>query len=69
MTASTKRMWAGIVIGWAACLTVPGALPAGAIMSHDSHIAQDSTVDVATPVHAQAGPALQDKMSKAIEQI
>ncbi len=42
---------------------------AWAAMLHDAHVAEDQHADVATPVHAQAGPVLQDKMSKAIEQI
>jgi manganese oxidase len=68
MSVSTKRMWLGI-LGFAAGLTLSGAMPADAIMSHDAHVAQDSTADGATPVHAQAGPVLMDKMSKAVEQI
>ena len=38
-------------------------------MSHDAHVAQGSTAGLATPVSAQAGPALMDKMSKAVEQV
>ena len=57
------------ILGLVAGLIMAGALPAGAIMSHDSHVAQDSSVDVSQPVHVQAGPILQDKMSKAVEQI
>ena len=69
MSVSTSRMWSSVVLGFATCLTMAGVSPAAAIMSHDSHVAQDSTVDAATPVHAQAGPMLMDKMSKAVEQI
>jgi hypothetical protein len=62
MTASIKGIWSG-VLGFAICLTLAGTMPAGAVMPHDSHVAQGSTVDVATPVHAQAGHVLQDKMA------
>src|SRR6187401_1451306 len=68
MSDSTKWMWPGIW-GLAASLTLAGALPASAIMSHDGHVAQDSTQDLAKSVSAQAGPVLMDKMSKAVEQI
>jgi hypothetical protein len=68
MGASTKQIGSGL-LGFAAGLALIGATPALAVMPHDAHMAQDSTVDVAQPVHVQAGPMLQDKMSKAIEQI
>src|SRR6185503_2408573 len=57
------------MMGLAACLWFAGATPAFAVMSHDAHVADDSAVDVATPVSVQAGPMLMDKMSKAVEQI
>ena len=68
MGASIKWVGAG-VMGLAACLWFAEATPVFAVMSHDAHVAVDSAVDVATPVNAQAGPMLMDKMSKAIEQI
>jgi len=67
MSDSTKWMGPGI-LGFAASLILAGVLPAGAIMSHDGHVAQGVTQDLAKPVHAQAGPALLDKMSKAVFQ-
>src|SRR5689334_5233269 len=68
MAASTKQWWSKC-FGVAAGLALIGAAPAMAVMSHDTHVAEGSNADVATPVHAQAGPALMDKMSKAVEQI
>ena len=68
MSVSTRWMRPGIW-GLAASLILAGALPASALMSHDAHVAQGATNDLAKPVHAQAGPALMDKMSKAVEQI
>ncbi|MBH0184379.1 MAG: hypothetical protein HP477_02860, partial [Nitrospira sp.] len=68
MGASTKQICSGL-LGFAAGLALIGATPALAVMSHDAHAAQDAKTDVAQPVHVQAGPILQDKMSKAIEQI
>ena len=68
MGASTKWVRSGMV-GLASCLALAGTMPAFAAMSHDAHVAVDPAVDVATPVNAQAGPMLMDKMSKAIEQI
>ena len=69
MGASTKWVRSGMV-GLASCLALAGAMPAFAAMSsHDAHVAADPVVDVATPVHTQAGPILMDKMAKAVEQI
>ncbi|MBH0207987.1 MAG: hypothetical protein HP495_05625 [Nitrospira sp.] len=68
MTDSRKWTRPGIW-GFAASLILAGALPASAIMSHDAHIAKDTKQDLAKPVHAQAGPVLMDKMSKAVDQI
>ena len=68
MSASKKWVGAG-VMGLAACILFAEANSALAVVSHDTHVAVDSTVDVATPVNVQAGPMLMDKMSKAIEQI
>ena len=68
MGASTKWVRSGMV-GLASCLALAGTVPAFAAMSHDAHVAGDPAVDVATPVNAQAGPMLMDKMSKAVEQI
>ena len=68
MSDSTKWMRPGIW-GIAASLILAGALPASALMSHDGHVSQDATQDLAKPVSAQAGPMLMDKMSKAVEQI
>ena len=68
MGASMKWVRSGMV-GLASCLTLAGTMPAFAAVSHDAHIAVDPAIDVATPVNAQAGPMLMDKMSKAIEQI
>ncbi len=68
MGVSIKQICSGL-LGFAAGLALIGATPALAAMSHDAHAAQDANVDVAQPVHVQAGPMLQDKMSKAIEQI
>ena len=68
MGVSMKWVGAG-VMGLVTCLWFADATPALAAMSHDAHVAVDSAVDVATPVNAQAGPMLMDKMSKAIEQI
>ena len=46
-------------------VAAPGLFAAGTgEESHQGHVSP-----VAMPVHAQAGPMLQDKMSKAIEQI
>jgi manganese oxidase len=67
---SDSRRWTRPGIwGFAASLILAGALPASALMSHDAHVAKGATSDLAKPVHAQAGPALMDKMSKAVEQI
>src|SRR5678816_14436 len=67
---SASKKWVGTgMMGLAACLWFAGATPAFAVMSHDAHVADDSAVDVATPVSVQAGPMLMDKMSKAVEQI
>ncbi|NOT23077.1 MAG: hypothetical protein HOP22_10185, partial [Nitrospiraceae bacterium] len=60
MDISSKWLWSGLLV-MAAGFTSAGTVPGLAAMSHDAH--------VATPVHAQAGPMLQDKMGKAIEQI
>ena len=68
MGVPRKWMRAG-VLGLTTCLGLAGAMPAGAIMSHDGHVATESSTDLATPVHQPAGPILQDKMSKAIDQI
>src|SRR6476659_8121043 len=68
MGASISHIRYGVA-GLAAGLVLMSTIPASAAMSHDTHVTQDQQVDVATPVHAQAGPVLQDKMSKAIEQI
>ena len=67
---SASKKWVGVgLMGLAACLWFAEATPVFAVMSHDAHVAVDAAVDVATPVHTQAGPILMDKMSKAIEQI
>ncbi|MBH0187676.1 MAG: multicopper oxidase domain-containing protein [Nitrospira sp.] len=68
MGVSTKQICSGL-LGFAAGMALIGATPALAAMSHDAHEAQDAKADVVQPVHAQAGPVLMDKMSKAIEQI
>ncbi|MEK6640068.1 MAG: hypothetical protein AABZ17_05295, partial [Nitrospirota bacterium] len=68
MSASKKWVGAGMM-GLVACILFAEANSALAVVSHDTHVAVDSTVDVATPVNVQAGPMLMDKMSKAIEQI
>ena len=68
MSASRKWVGAGMM-GLAACILFAEANSALAVVSHDTHVAVDSAVDVATPVNVQAGPMLMDKMSKAIEQI
>ena len=68
MGVSRKWVQAG-VLGLTTCLGLAGTVPAHAGMSHDGHVAVDQSADLATPVHAQAGPVMQDRMSKAIEQI
>ncbi len=68
MGVSRKCVLAG-VLGLTTCLGLAGAMPAGAVMSHDGHVAADQHADLATPVHAQAGPVLQDRMSKVIDQV
>jgi hypothetical protein len=68
MGASRKCVLAG-VLGLAACLGLAGAMPAGAVMSHDGHVAAGQQTDLARPVHAQAGPVLQDRMAKVIDQV
>ena len=68
MSASKKWVGAGMM-GLAACILFAEANSALAVVSHDTHVADDSVVDVATPVNVQAGPMLMDKMSKAVEQI
>src|SRR5512139_1218464 len=69
---SVSQIWKrpGVrILGAATMLMLAGVVPAGAIMSHDAHVAQDAKQDLAKPVHTQAGPALMDKMSKAVEQV
>jgi hypothetical protein len=68
MGVSRKCVLAG-VLGLTTCLGLAGTMPAGAVMSHDGHVAADQHADLATPVHAQAGPVLQDRMSKVIDQV
>ncbi|MCP9464584.1 MAG: multicopper oxidase domain-containing protein [Nitrospira sp.] len=69
MTASINRMWSGI-LSLATFLTLVGVPPSGAIMSsHENHAGHESKVGALQPVHRQAGPTLQDKMSRAIDQI
>ncbi|MEQ1845899.1 MAG: hypothetical protein ABL983_10045, partial [Nitrospira sp.] len=57
------------IYGLTVYLLLAGVLPADAMMSHDGHVAQGVTQDLAKPIHAQAGSALMDKMSKAVEQV
>ena len=66
MGASMSQRRCGI--GVAAALVLLST-SAWAAMTHDAHVTHDQQAEMATPVHAQAGPVLQDKMSKAIEQI
>lgn len=68
MGSFTRSGWTRI-LGLAACLGVVSAGAALAAMSHEQHGTPTQDVAVATPVSMPAGPMLQDRMSKAIEQV
>ena len=69
MGTSTKWLWSGLAVVVAVGLTGVGTMPVLAAMSHDAHVTTSQDSEVAMPVAAQAGPMLQDKMARAIEQI
>ena len=69
MGTPTKWLWSGLEVVVAVGLTGVGTMPVLAAMSHDAHVTTSQDSEVATPVAAQAGPMLMDKMGKAIAQI
>lgn len=61
-----SRTWMSVgLLSLTTCFGLAGVVSAGAAMSHAGHAA----VDGLAPVHQPAGPMLQDKMAKAIEQV